>query len=622
MSDQHDLSRTSKPGEVRDLTSLLYRRPPPPTGSPAMVQHYAYRIPDLFAPEPHNWLVPVEKFLDDLHERLSQSDIKNYGPNPVPISKDLNRRYRTARVNFSWRSIPVTLTIEVHREYLTISTVMDLSEWKVDKANTTAKKLDLAIRNFDGVAKTRNTKIANKLPIEPGEDRDHLETPHKVIFTETWETFCDEILKAPLGKIGDKLGECFAAGRGFVASLADKESENFILLPNHGVRNYRADPGRPFNEGEDKHEDFRCAHAVLPLLRAGHGLHDLEHSVSQLDGNCLYITALGAKPPEMQIAPMATFLLLATHPNPYQLGWMVDRFCDLGTVRRSGLFDLPQLVKADSALRQIEANLEGTGAKRAKETSGDDVASAPFTKDDLAEVYASLDKAARGKADDDLIQGGLPYRVSQSVAYWRQFNELLIDLNIDSVGDFRSYRELANRRIGDTYGAIAAIGEHYHELTRRVAGYTRQLTVSEMHAAQTDMAAHVGTIAGLQTTIAALTEASNKEAARIDAQTENSNRLLARAEWGFWAVLFPYYSSAFLLHNLLDQQKLETINDLLDQGLDKIIERGSARLPHYLQQVYHAHVHHIHDLAPVYISMAMLLTGLLLAYTSPRRHIT
>jgi len=109
MSEEHGRSGIPKPGEFRDLTSLLYRRPPPPTGSPAIAQYFAYRIPAGFAAEPQNWLAPVETFLDNLHKRLSETDIKNYVPNPVPISKDPDRRYRTARVSFSWRSIPVTL---------------------------------------------------------------------------------------------------------------------------------------------------------------------------------------------------------------------------------------------------------------------------------------------------------------------------------------------------------------------------------------------------------------------------------------------------------------------------------------------------------------------------------
>jgi len=481
---------------------------------------------------------------------------------------------------------------------------MDLSEWQVDKTDITADNLDSAIRGFDRIAKARNAKIARRTPIEPGEDRGQLETPHKVIFTETWDTFCDEILKAPLEKIGDNLGERFAAGRGFVASLAEKP-ENFILLPNHGVRINRADPGRPFNDGEDKHEDFRCAHTVLPLMRAGHGLHDLEHSVSQLDGNCLYITALGAKPPEMQIAPMATFLLLATHPNPYHLGWMVDRFCDLGTVRRSALFDLPQLVKADSALRQIEADLAKTRAQREKETAGEDVASAPFTKGDLFAAYANLDKAARGGDGADRIQGGLPDRVSQSGIYWEQFTQMLGDLRIKPVGDFRTYPELANRRIGDTYGAIAAIGAHYLELTDRLAGHTRQLTSSGMHDAQTDMAAHVSTISALHTTIAALTQASTEETKQIDEQTKASNKLLENAEWGFWFALFPYYSSMLIIHNVLGEKNLRVINEVLDKVLDKVIKGG------------HVTFHHDHDLAQVYISVTMFLVGLDGAYKFP-----
>jgi hypothetical protein len=614
MSDQNDLPQTPKPEEFRDLTSLLFRRAPPPTGSPALTQHFAYRIPDLYAAEPSNWLDRIEKFLEDLQTRLSKPDVKNFKRNPVPINKDPSRRYRTARVRFSWRSIPVTLSFEVHREYLTASAVMDLSGWELDETDAIAGRLHSAIRGFDQIANARNTKIKNKDPIGRGEDRDQLRIPHDVIFTETWDAFCGEILKTPLENIGDDLGERFAAGRGFVASLAGtQDPEHFILLPGHGVKINRADPGRPFKRSENEHEDFRCAHAVLPLLRAGRDAFDLEYSASQLDGNCLYLSALGAKPPEPPEppepppAPIATFLLLATHPNPHQLGWMIDRFNDLGVVRRAGLFDLPQLVRADSALRQIEPHLDRTRAQRAKEAGDEPVAIAQFTKDDLSDVYARLDKAARGQGEDR-IQGSLPDRVVQSGAYWQQFNQMLGDLRILPVGDFRVYSELANRRIGDTYGAIASIGDHYHELMGKMSEYNRQLISNELRDVQVKMSTHVKTIADLQGMIVKLTDASVAQATKIDEQTTASKDLLQNAEWGFWAVLFPYYSSTFLLHNVLGEKRLAAMNQYLDKGLDKILN-GHARPVHYVQHLYHPHIHHDHDLAQLYIASIMLLIG-------------
>ncbi len=542
MADQNNLRGPSIPGGFRDQTSLLFRRAPPPAGSPALTQHFAHRIPDAYAAEPLRWLHPVEGFLNDLHTRLTEPDIKNYVPNRLPISRDISRRYRTARIRFSWRSIPVTLGIEVHREYLTTSALMDLSGWKIDTNDAVARALNSAIRTFDRIAKARNTRIEEEKPVEP-QDRNNLSTPHEVIFTDTWEMFCHEILKIPLENIGNDLGERFAAGRGFVASLAGKDSQHFILPPDHQIRINRADPGRPFDE--KKHEDFRCVHTVLPLLRAGKDAFDLEYSASQLDGNCLYLSALGAKPPEPQLVPMATFLLLATHPNPYQLGWMVDRFNDLGVVRRAGLFDLPQLIKADSALRQIEPELEKTRVERARK-AGLDPATAQFTKDDLSVAYASLDKATRGGDGEDRILGGLPDRVSQSENYWKQFNQMLGDLRIKPVGDFRVYSELANRRIGDTYGAIAAIGEYYHELSRKTNGYSRHLTSIELRDLQAEMGTHIQTIAGLQSTIANLTNASVAQANSIDKHTTASRDLLQNAEKGFFLVLFPYYVSHVL----------------------------------------------------------------------------
>jgi hypothetical protein len=152
--------------------------------------------------------------------------------------------------------------------------------------------------------------------------------------------------------------------------------------------------------------------------------------------------------------------------------YLVDRFCNLATTRRAGLFDYPQLREANSDLRQFESYLSEIRAKLARESGGE------LTKNNLSNAYAELDKVATGEnGRNGIIQGGLPYRVEQSATYWRYFNNLLVDLRTKPVGDYRDYRELANRRLGDIYGEIVTIGGHYREQAKRIDDIANQLQI-------------------------------------------------------------------------------------------------------------------------------------------------
>jgi hypothetical protein len=104
--------------------------------------------------------------------------------------------------------------------------------------------------------------------------------------------------------------------------------------------------------------------------------------------------------------------------------------------------------------------------------------------------------ARNGK--DNRIQGGLPYRVEQSAAYWRHFNNLLTDLRTAPVGDFRDYAELANRRLGDVYGEVATIGGHYREQSKRIDDIASELQIDAMEKQTKASTKHQGEIKNIQ----------------------------------------------------------------------------------------------------------------------------
>jgi hypothetical protein len=118
------------------------------------------------------------------------------------------------------------------------------------------------------------------------------------------------------------------------------------------------------------------------------------------------------------------------------------------------------------------------------------------------------------------IIGGLAYRVERSRYYQGQFDGLVRDLGVEPIEGYPTYDWAVRRRLGGIYDFINTVGRRYERLQQMVGRLDRQVRTSKLLILQSELKDY---------------------SAEID-------KIQEKAEKAFFFVLFPYYTSSFLLH--------------------------------------------------------------------------
>lgn len=538
------------------MVSGAHRKLATQISAPSLTQHLAFRIPDPYAGDRKAWVGHAETFILALYDELCRRSVDE---DPGLFSKTINlqtkngrlyllensypadpadpshkvpaliteypTRYQTVRFSFLWQSMPVHTSFELRDEYLTLSTTVDLSQWKMGivlgetldrEPLTPDAALAAAIEQFGKITTERFRQVRKGMGLDERsrtEDRKSLEDAYHTIYHATWDRLHDDIFSEPLKTVGtENIGRIFADFRSFVAARGRKE---FIMLPGTASA-VRAAVTRPFRPNED----IQCVDTILPFLRVGEGddpPRPIEHTFSRfLDSRCIYGTALGAQPPTLQaeIKPL-TYVVLSTHSDPWQLGRFVNDINTLGTLRLAALFDLDHLTQADARLADSQQTLRGIGARLSNVMKEDDrYAAIAAIASDLLDASQKLNAAGRD------IPGGLAARVNRSRDYRGEFQNLLPALDIAPIGGFQPYDQFVERRLGDTYDSIHRIGERFERLRDAVTALERRSVSTELLQLQGQITNQTGTIEKLQ----------------------------EGADFVFFLAPFPYYLSSFVLH--------------------------------------------------------------------------
>jgi hypothetical protein len=260
-----------------------------------------------------------------------------------------------------------------------------------------------------------------------------------------------------------------------------------------------------------------------------------------------------------------TAVLYASHDERFQLGRLVERFLTLGTLRLAALYDLHKVEHASELLREVETELDGLNKglpdklKAGGESAGENIAK------DILKISTRLARIAHGEEGQGAqkIIGGLPHRTERSNYYWQAFNLLTPDLRIGRIEGSQPYDQFIRHASGSSYNFIRMVGVRYQRLQNAIAEIDEKIQTEESVRTQKSTAKG----------------------------TKESAKFLEAAEWGFWFALFPYYSSSFILHNVLGHNNVELINKKLDKLL-------------------HSQAHEQHDLTSMYVSAIMFVIGL------------
>jgi hypothetical protein len=587
-----------------DLMGGARRKPALPIAGPAVTWHLAFWAPDdLNDPNDPNdptlkreiWVKTIEKFILALYHRLKDRKLNPYtrslgkekkqlyllnniyrttdktGDSPEPLRTKGATRYQTFRVRFYYGSMPVSVSFELHDEYFTLSTIIDLA-WPADveptpdeegdcatieglkKDRTAIKRLTKAIKDFNEIAgehykqaKLQRSEKDNK-PVH----RQAFEKPYLNIYHTIWDDFFERIFDCPYKAIKEgrsKLGGVFADFRGFVAAVGEK---TFISGPGKYLSKDSLEQRigiKYFGAREAVHR----ADVLLPWLKADEGFaqadeakepdrtEPVEFTLSLLlRKRALFATALGAQLSRRrgQQGPI-TYIVLAKNPARWQVGRLIDRLQMLGTLRLAALYNLPHLIRADAQLRNLEDSI--------KEFMSPPLQGQPQKLEDKLPGWSTTvneierqpkDGQADGKTQ---FAGGLAYRVERSGYYRSQFEGHLDDFRISRIEGFSPFDEAVNRRLAGDYELIRTVGEHHKRLQKILAGLDRRVQTARTHELQQSISEATNKILQLHN--------------QLEKQSEASRNLLAQikefqkvGEIGFWAFLFPYYSSSVLIH--------------------------------------------------------------------------
>ncbi|MGA9580926.1 MAG: DUF3422 family protein [Allosphingosinicella sp.] len=366
------------------------------------------------------------------------NEIEPCPPEIIPDS------YRTIKINFLWHGLTLTLSFELHTEFLTLTIILDASKrfCEGSKLTETARRLHEELQIF------RNLD---------GKTDEECKGLHSYVYYDVWDQFGAEIL-SPLGKYNKSLGEKFIDFRGVVlgtdveSAASPQISLPFSRDPAESGTGIEREPLCQMTEFDQLWTFIRCTQQ-----------EDTEFTVSRfLSSRAFYATALGNQPRAMLEGtgrPLC-YLLYEDTLNDWQLGRLLYRVHRAGTMRIAAIMHFDALRDANELLSKMEGELESANARLLDDPGTEGEEPADDFRDWLRArhdfVEGKMKKVAELKLD-----GTLESRIERSRYYVKQFNTSAEALRIDRVSGFQRYDEFVTQRLGPVFEYIDSLGRKY-----------------------------------------------------------------------------------------------------------------------------------------------------------------
>ena len=286
--------------------------------------------------------------------------------------------------SFLWlRSLQTTLRFEFHEEYITLSIVIDLSSRLRPNALEGSNAFETTM--FEEIVRSY-TELGALLQKRSQDISDHARL-HKFIYETVWESFQSDILSFRLFGLNsilntDALGSKVGDLRRLIIGAPSYREALLDYIPGRAFQPpfSQKPPGKGTLRSYyyTRPQSHSWALAKLKLLwkfiisadQLG-GAKKYEFSASRLlDGQVLYVTALGPQPSQndptqSKLFPMFSIMYTNTL-NPWQIGDLSDRLNRLGTLRVAATIEIHKLWEAGNCIRDIRQSiLEAIGSFQA-----------------------------------------------------------------------------------------------------------------------------------------------------------------------------------------------------------------------------------------------------------------
>jgi len=413
-------------------------------------------------------------------------------------------------ISFWWHGIRASIRLEHHTEYITLTSILDLSiEPKPFRTSTEGKK------NYQSRLRVAFNRLAHLFEQQVQDDDRYL----RIAFlqNEVWKEFEREVIDASVRRrplLGERLGVVFADFRGMVtgslATLTDDEPQAFY-------QPFRSKPGRPRTEyiNHDCPDDEwprRVLKRLWPLIQAEKHLREFEFTASGLlDGRVVYVSALGPRVNEelgtgWDWTPVYFYMHTCTD-DPWQIGRLINRMFALGSFRLASIVGINRLVEAgatpdtlgvaiDNAVDAIRTEMQALGRNEPEQSSaghrqrlrlpffrrgrpprGDGGGVAAATKAAPAANGCNSNTPDDAVAHVQTLYQKLPkdffYRLERSNYYIEQFALEAKALRERRIEGFQKYEEFVARRLGGIFSYIGLLGKRMKDIDTRVSNVGR-----------------------------------------------------------------------------------------------------------------------------------------------------
>jgi hypothetical protein len=410
------------------------------------------------------------KEIANLHDRKTEAEeIKKLQGRESEIFTSDNR---VVSLKFSLHGVPITLRIELHPEYFTLSLYAEIGNAPLAELRNKRDELAGYFANLGADGKPQN----------------------EYFFHIFWRTFFlakfagDVDLKK---KLNDPiLHDIFVDFRGLI-----------ICNENYKVQPTQLDPSEPpdwANEIEKQclklfthHDKYECTASYL------------------LDGRAVYFTTLApqfADAPAKELIPLEYVLYVHQSynicgkeggVNKWQLGRLADRIHLLGTVRLASLKYLRELRKVGETLSSLDSYINA--AREAIDPATEPEHSSGFKEKERQEsrrkkalsnieaAHATFGRITRDFNEGTETNTGILYRIEQSRYYKEQFDKSLAALRIGRFEGYQRYDQFIERRIGAAFDFIDRLGRRYERATNTISTLDENYLAMESNLIETSI---------------------------------------------------------------------------------------------------------------------------------------
>jgi hypothetical protein len=591
-------------GSFEDVNDGVHRKPASRVGVPSIVWHLGlWDKPDQTeADKRRNFLGYVRSLAARIHSLRNapnQSTFVTDGDFTLPDPDETTLWATVSILRFWWFGYRITLRYEYHSEYISLTTILDLS---YDDGSQTAAELKAYFSDMRettvarAIVRSTNeiSQIYDRVGLgrENDSDLSRLREQAKVEKAKLIEENLNHLFGDIINYDGRfaALGELFADFRGLVTGTAVATNAGSALETAKPFRNSRTQAfGRPrmgsmFSNTVGDGWTSDALARLWPIVDSEGILPEHEYTASKVIGRrAIFVTSLGrglqSSPRDIQWRPVYYFVHCA-HDDEWQIGRLVDRINSPGTWRLAAAIDFRKLSEKGNELEALSGNATTAnkllaeirsatiGGRRPKISIVEDALEIFYREDNegqrrqISNEWLTIDPERQPlRIADDVVneitkqrsnlsymtdidknqsrqpRKTIEYRLEKSIYYHRQWLNLAEQLRVTQIDGFQTYTEFVKRRMGGVYGYVDMLSRRLQAVDASIDALVRNYAATKTAASAADV---------------------QKQMYASERQAEGVKEIQEIGEVALFSAILPYYIGATLYY-IFDMKEHEAL---------------------------------------------------------------